>query len=140
MFWEVEAADSCHSRWIFCQTVLLKMSLKPWVSCWTSVRFIITQSDPPRPCRLQWGKQSLHLRLLPFLSKTQRNCKEKETNLTNTVCNAPVTTFSKCMEVVCQIVASKEYSLYFFIFPCESFDLLFLPGLTIKACRGTEAL
>ncbi len=91
------------------------------------------------PCRLQWGKQSLHLHLLLFLSKPQRNCKEKEANLTNTVCNAPVATFSKCLEVVGEIVGRKENSL-FFTFPCEHFDLLFLPGLTIKACRATEAL
>lgn len=65
------------------------------------------RSSEAHVTRLQWGKQSLHLRLLPLLSKPQRNCKEKEQILTNTVCNAPVTMFSKCLEVVCQIVASK---------------------------------
>lgn len=109
-----------------------ELRLKPCVLCCSSVHLIIAQSDPLRTRVVcSGGKQSLHLHLLPFLSKPQRNCKEKEANLTNTVCNVPVTTFSKCLEVVCEIVASKENSL-FFIFPCESFDLLFLPGLTIK--------
>lgn len=121
----------------------VEMRLKPWVSFWASVHFIIARSDPLEARVVCSGVSSLYTFVCClFYPNHKETAKKKKQILTNAVCNAPVTMFSNCLEVVCQICC-KQRELVFILFlfcPCESFDLLFLPGLTIKACRATEAL